>query len=384
MKIEIYTDLLEQILKKMKALQTPKGLPISNHVLVQTISNTEVEFILPALDDVYYMQISAPAKIIEEGATTIELKTFYDYIKTINANYVKVERNEKNQGATIRWGRHRSNIAGLPVEEVPEAPETQKILARLAAEANVFKSAIQAVESSCATDNSRPILTGVNFSFDDECVRIAGANGYMIAVTPLQVTSIAYTEDWSTVTIPIRGLKKIVKQLDEESDVALEFVQTQYGREVILKNGNDTYFLGNIEGTFPNFQLIAQGCEKHPKEFVLDRKEMINALKQCMLFAQDNFDSIRLQYESDNKVAIIGRSNQRGECVTLVDLKTGSVNTPDPGKHFSFNGDFMSDLLKSFTGNQIKIHCKEPEHPIRITDPADTPENYRIIMPMRN
>src|SRR4029079_3981055 len=99
-------------------------------------------------------------KIEEEGSTTVPAKTLVDLVNTLPQDKVELDLTLRTQTLNLACGRTQAHIKGIDAQEFPLVPSADL---DHAPELNVedFKDMINQVVFAAATDEARPILTGV-------------------------------------------------------------------------------------------------------------------------------------------------------------------------------------------------------------------------------
>ena len=116
------------------------------------------------------------------------------------------------QGAAtlrIRAGRFETHVKGIDADDFPaiptagERPTTRR-------RQKVLRQALEETAFAAATDEARPILTGVLARFEGDKLTLAAADNYRIAVKTIPLLD--PVEDTSVV-IPARSLNELIRIL---------------------------------------------------------------------------------------------------------------------------------------------------------------------------
>ena len=100
-----------------------------------------------------------------------------------------MELTERTQTLNLKCARYEANIKGIDASEFPDVPTAESIGGRnnLHLEADTFRRMIDQVVFAAATDESRPILTGVLAQFHQGGLTLAAADGFRLAVSTADV-----------------------------------------------------------------------------------------------------------------------------------------------------------------------------------------------------
>ena len=124
------------------------------------------------------------AKVEEDGAITVPARTLIDLVNALPPERVDMELIVRTQTLNLRAGRSESNIKGIDAQEFPIVPVAEGE-GGIPIEPDVLRTAIQQVAFAAATDESRPILTGVLAKFEDSHLTLAAADGFRLSVRTL-------------------------------------------------------------------------------------------------------------------------------------------------------------------------------------------------------
>jgi DNA polymerase-3 subunit beta len=136
-------------------------------------------------------------------------------------------------------------------------------------------------------------------------------------------------------------------------------------------------FLGElIDARYPDYSVIIP--KSHEIVVVMDREELLKAVRTSMIFAKENADIVRVDIGKD-RVSLRAISNENGE--SLIELPA-QVNGSDLS--ISFNGRFLIEHLSHISTPQIVIKLSLSTRPatIRPADLAAGEEYLHVIMPM--
>src|SRR4026209_1628824 len=189
-----------------RAVSTRSTLPVLANVLLKTedgglrLTTTNLEIGL-----VYWVA----GKIDTDGATTVPAKLLTDPARSLRGGR-KIER-EPAPGETLhlKAGPFESHLKGIDADEFPSIQATgERPTTRIAQ--NVLKRALEETAFAAATDEARPILTGVLCRFDGDTVTLAAADNYRIAVKTIPILDPVGD---TSVVVPARALNELMRVL---------------------------------------------------------------------------------------------------------------------------------------------------------------------------
>ena len=231
-----------------RAVSNRSTLPVLANVLLKT---EDAGLKLTATNLEIGITYWVPGKIETDGATTVPAKLLTDLVNSLPAG----DRVDLALGASdtldLRCGRFETHIKGIDADEFPaigaagERPTT-----RIAQ--NVLRQALAETAFAAASDEARPILTGVLARFEGDKLTLAAADNYRIAVKTIPILD-AVPE--TSVVIPARALNELARILSDVDD-PVEVVLAG-GRNQILFHLDGIDLVSRlIDGQFPNYQQV--------------------------------------------------------------------------------------------------------------------------------
>ena len=167
-----------------RAVSNRSTLPVLANVLLKT---EDAGLKLTATNLEIGITYWVPGKIETDGATTVPAKLLTDLVNSLPAgDRVDLELAGRRRRSTSGAAGSRSHIKGIDADEFPairaagERPTT-----RIAQ--NVLRQALDETAFAAASDEARPILTGVLARFEGDQLTLAAADNYRIAVKTIPI-----------------------------------------------------------------------------------------------------------------------------------------------------------------------------------------------------
>ncbi|MGH2578674.1 MAG: DNA polymerase III subunit beta, partial [Actinomycetota bacterium] len=166
-----------------RAVSSRATLPVLANVLLKTedgglkLTATNLE-----IGITYWV----PGKIDTDGSTTVPAKLLTDLVNSLPAGD-RVEL-EVTAGDTlhVKSGPFQTHIKGIDAEEFPAIQTAgDRPTTRIAQ--NVLRRALAETAFAAASDEARPILTGVLARFEGDQLTLAAADNYRIAVKTVPI-----------------------------------------------------------------------------------------------------------------------------------------------------------------------------------------------------
>jgi len=355
-----------------RAVATRSTLPITQNIL---LASEQSRLKLAATNLEMATTCWAGAKIEQDGAITVPARLLIDFVNSLPNDLIEISLPPKSRTLELKSGRFQAHINGIDAQDFPPIPEvsdgvTTKI------EAGVFREGITQVVFAAATEESRPVLTGINTEFEGEQLNLVAADGFRLAVYKATLNSPA--SEKGTVIIPARTLNELNRLLgDQEEPVEITINQQKSQALFHLKNAELVSQL--IQGSFPNYsQVIPQS---YTTRAVVDVGEFLRAIKMSSIFARDASGIVRLVITpgaelTPGKVTVSAQAEEVGGNVSEIDALVDGEEAK-----IAFNAKYLSDVLSVFHQAQVAVEITTPSSP-GIIRPMGVDNYVHVIMPM--
>ncbi|MBI1879681.1 MAG: DNA polymerase III subunit beta [Chloroflexi bacterium] len=163
-----------------RAVASRSTLPVLSNVLIAT-DNGQLK--LSATNLEIGINCWVGAKIIQEGAVTVPARLLGEFVNSLPPERIDLKLDESTQTLNLRCARFESNIKGIDAQEFPIVPTAANGGdAVIKLEPSSLRAMIDQVVFAAATDESRPILTGVLVQFNEDNLIMAAADGFRLSV----------------------------------------------------------------------------------------------------------------------------------------------------------------------------------------------------------
>jgi len=251
-----------------KAVASRPTHPILANILLTADEGTN-KISVTGVDLNLGIQTSFDGTVKNSGAITIPSKLLSEIvIKQPNETPVSIEVDENSDNILIKSDRGSFNLKGIPSDEYPNLPFVESGTS-LNIEPSSFLKALKSTIFASSNDDSKQLLTGVNFTFKPNYLESASTDGHRLAVALIgNEEDIENKENLSSndgdlsVTIPTRSLREIEKLVSlrsSENSIKLFYDKGQ----VVFISSNQIITTRTLEGTYPNYpQLIPDSFSK--------------------------------------------------------------------------------------------------------------------------
>ena len=369
-----FTCLKESLAKYLtivsRNVSTKATLPVLSNIYLQA-KDGRIKMAATNLDTGVTVWIGA--KVEKEGELTIPAKQFQEFINSLPAE--KIEFKAEDQKLYITCGHYSAVIHGIVASEFPPIPTSEeKPTIKIAAKE--FLKAVNQVAYAAATDEGRPVLTGVSCLFSDGKLSLAATDGYRLSVKELGIGKLEKTP--SSLILPAKSLLEAahIVQDVEGSAEEIAITVTPKSNQVIFSLKEVELVTRLIEGQFPDYQKIIP--TSHTTTATIDTEEFLHAVKVASIFARDSANVAKLQFQKDgHPIQLMANSAQVGENKTIMDAAVeGEEN------EIAFNTRYLIDFLGSITDKQVHFEMSGPKK-AALFKPIKDETLLHIIMPIR-
>lgn len=373
MKVQVLQENLQRGLGIVgRAVATRTTLPITSNVLVATDRG---RLKLAATDLDISISTWVGARIDEDGATTIPSRLITDFISSLPPATVSLEVPERGRQVKLECARNESTINTMDAEDFPRMPTIAEGVS-IELDPKLLKRAIERVEFAAASDESRPVLTGVEVKTEGARLTFAAADGFRLAVA--DITLPAPAAEAVAAIVPARALREVARLVGESSEpvtMRLNPARTQVMFEI---GENEIHLVAQlIQGTFPNYAQIIPG--EWTTRCVVDVDEFKREVRIAAIFARDGAGIVRLQIQPGagmpGKLTITARAEEIGENQGEVDARVEG----DAGR-IAFNSRYLQDVLNVLSG-EVALEMTTPSNQ-GVFRPVSEADNVHVVMPM--
>lgn len=348
-----------------RAVATRTTLPITNNVLLTTEG---ARLKLAATNLEIAISCWLGAMVEQEGAITLPARLLTEFVNSLPID--RIDLSLSHHTLELKCARFEARISGIDAEDFPPIPNIGDGIA-YKIDPEALRLAISQVVFATASEDTRPVLTGVCCEFEGDTLTLAAADGFRLAVhkAPLAIPA----EEGGEIIIPGRSLSEVSRLLADQEE-AVEIAVNPNKSQVLFRLKDVEIVSQLIQGTFPNYkQLIPQS---YSTRAVVSTAEFLRATRTACIFARDGSGIVRLQINPEGKMSISARSEQIGDNVGEVDAKVeGEV------AKIAFNGRYVMDVLSVLHEGEISLETTTPSSPGLIR-PIGSDNYVHVVMPM--
>jgi DNA polymerase-3 subunit beta len=368
------SDLARGLATVGRAVATRSTMPVLANILMAT---DDSRLRLSATNLEIGITCWVPATVATPGEITVPARLLGEFVASLPQCPVEMVLDPRGQTLDVSADRYQAQIKGIDAADFPVLPTVEQG-ARFSMSAHGLRQAIAQVTVSAATDESRPILTGVLTHFDPDSGRMlmAAADGFRLSVreTDLQVPLDAPIG----VIIPARALIEL-SRVCAEDETHVEVAITDTLSQILFRLTDVELVSQLIDGTFPDYEKIVPST--HSTRAVVNTRALHNAVRIASFFARDAANVVRLELQpaEDPAASVIVVTAQAAE----VGANHSEIEATIEGApvEVAFNAKYLLDLLNVVGTDQVVMDLLTTSSPGTFRPAGDTDFTH-VIMPM--
>jgi DNA polymerase-3 subunit beta len=354
-----------------KAVSTRSTLPVLGNVLLAT---DDGRLKLAATNLELGITCWIGARVEDKGAITVPARTLVDMVNAFAAEQVNMDLNLRNKTLRLACGRSEANIKGIDAQEFPLIPTAEPDGILIPTE--LLREMINKTAFAAATDESRPILTGVLVKLEGKQLVMAAADGFRLSVS--YGTLEREVEEAITVIVPANSLKELYRISSEQKEPISLTLPSGRG-QAIFRLENIELVSQLIDGSFPDYaQIIPQSFATRT---VINTGEMRTACKTADIIAREAAHTTRLRVFPEDgltpgHMVVAATSAETGDNETEID----ALVEGDPVE-IAFNVKYLNDVLSVLETPQVALETTSESSP-GVIKPVGSEDFVHVIMPM--
>jgi len=307
------------------------------------------------------------SKAEKSGEACVSARVFSEFVASLPPETVHIT--QKEETLLVSCGKFE---AALPTVNAAEFPPKPEFLPKEAGsiDKEKLKTALSSVLFAAATDEGRPVLTGVKVIEEGELAQLVATDGYRLSLRRVTLP----IKKLSGSIIPARALSEVVKLSAEEKEEKEIRVGLAGERQAGFSIGDTTLLTRLIDGEYPSFERII------PKTFTtrafIEKEAFLRAVRSAAIFARDNANIIRLRLDKQ-RVLVSANAAQVG----TNSIELGAKIDGDGGE-IAFNSRFLLDFLTNFAEEEFLFEMTGALNS-GVFRPTKDDSYLHIIMPVR-
>ena len=356
-----------------RAVATRSNLPVLQNVKIATEDSM---LVLTATNLDIAITTRIGAQVEEEGEITIPARLLTDFVNSLPDERIDIKTSVEPLSIGLKCQRFEANINGTDAEEFPPIPTVDEG-ATIKVDPQVLRETIAYVAFAAATEDSRPVLTGIKVEVNGEDFTFAAADGFRLAVYDGKLTE--PLPEPTEFIIPAKTMQEVGRLIGGD-DSEVEFTVTSAGTHALFNIGTVEIVSQLMPGSFPNFRSLIPS--EHRNRVIVQQSDFMRAVRSASIFARDGRGIVRVQIMGDEEgsgISISSRAEELGDNQGEIDGEVeGEV---DDQSRIAFNNKYLSEVLDVLGDGEIAFEITSASSPGVVRSVSK--EGYtHVVMPM--
>lgn len=371
MKLSIKKEVLLHSLNSVsKALSSKNLIPVLSGIKFNLTSNG---LYLSASDNDISIESFINKEDLESidsvGCTVIQGKYILEIIRKLEGKIVNIELLDGIK-VLISCGNSEFNLNCMDGNEFPNLNLEEK-KEPIILKKDDFKELISKTSFAVSTQETRPILTGINFKINNDILECIATDSYRLAKKHVVLENKVSEE--VNIVIPGKNLIELTKIVEDNKNNIEMHV---FNNKVLFKFDNTLFQTRVLSGNFPDVnRLIPESFEL---EIKTNTNELYNVIDRAALLTSEKDKNI-IKFECINKDVIISSNSPE---IGKVEEKINVEKNNDNDIKIAFSSRFMMDAIKTIESKNVILNFNNDVNPIIVLD-EDDDTLLQLILPIK-
>lgn len=364
---------LENLNNVMRAISSRTPLPILTGIklnlttagltLTGSDTNVSIEITIPANEDL---------QIDSDGAIVLPARFFSEVIKKLPGKEFTFEVQESLQ-TKITSENTEFIINGVDASAYPALPEISEENS-FTISGKLLRNVINETVFAVASQENRPTLNGVNFTFKDNKIKAVATDSHRLSQREVDIEDNPQVN--TTLLIPGTSLVELARIIGENNP---QVQLTPGDNQALFNVGNLSFYTRLLEGSYPDTDRLIPTTSTTSVEF--DLSELAKSLERASLLTHESRNNVvKMSLNVDNQsVKLQGDSPELGNVEEELSFK----NLQGDNLEISFNPDYLRDALRASITEGVIMNFTQPLRPFTIMPDKENVSFVQLITPVR-
>ena len=333
-------------------------------------SDISIEIFIPVSDEDNQLEV------IKEGGIVLPARIFNEIVRKLSDEKLTIEVGDNFQ-TSITSAHAAFNINSIDVDNYPNFPviDSNEVITL---PTTLFKQVIQHTVIATSTQESRPILTGVNITIENGQLKAVATDSHRLSqrIIPITVPDSLKDKNYKVI-IPGKSLTELSKIIEDQDTIEMMVTQNQ----VLFKAENLYFYSRLLEGYYPDTNRLIPA--NSATELTINANDLLQATDRASLLSHEGKNNVIKLSISDNHVELSGNSPEIG----TVEEELEYIEAKGDSLVISFNPDYLKDALRTFGHQNVIIGFTAPIRPFTVVPADDNTEIsqsfIQLITPVR-
>lgn len=300
-------------------------------------------------------------------------KDLINCLSTLRDENITVTLDEESKLMTLDYVSGKINLPYESADDFPKPNVSVESASEVILGSSLAKSVIKLAGASTENSAVRPIMSGVHFRFADGKMKVNGAS-HLRVVRIVENASLNDGAEYDRFTLPPKASSVITNVLDGiDEDVKLKFTD----KAVSVSNRNFKITARLLEGKYPDCDMLIP--KDNSVSIEVEKERMVQALRH-VLSIENASRLVVLSIVGDSIMVSAEDMSYSRKSEESVKCKNYTQNELT----ICFNGEVLSETLRSIEDDNVVMEMSDPERPAVICakDDKEKARYLSLIMPM--
>jgi len=286
-----------------------------------------------------------------------------EFLTLLKEEQIEVEI--KETAITLKQKNAKGNFPLLKLTDFPLPPTIKESEQKISNE--LFLKNLPYVLFTAAKEETRPVLSGINFLVVDNNICLVATDGFRLSLIKSKKEG-----DFPNVLIPASFLEEVYRQARDEKDIFFSYSKEE--KVVMFRIKNNRFYSRLIEGEFPPYEKVIPVDKK--TTIILDKEEFLRNIKIISVFSKEASNIVVCEFI---KGRLLMRPKVDGGGENSVEQDTEQEGED---QKIAFNHRFIIDFLNNINTEKIVVEILRSDAPA-VFKVEKNNDFLHIIMPVR-
>lgn len=371
MKLKIKQNLLmEHLNYVIRGISSKNLIPILNCIKFEltkdglTLISTDNEIVIKTFIDKKNID-----EIDQTGSIVVSGKYIYDIVRKLPNVSINIEEIVDTKlsiyTSESSFTLNCNNVNDFPTIELEESKNP------IITNVEIFKNLIFQTSFATSLQESRPVLTGINFIIENDWLSCTATDSYRLAKKTIKLNK--KYDEVQNIIIPTKNLIELTRLFSSDEEKVEMHI---FNNKVIFKHGSIILLTKLINGTYPDVSKLI------PNDFSLSIQANLNNLYNCIdraALLTNEADKNTIKLESKNNIIhLFSNIPEIGNVEEKLEIKKNN----DSNIKIAFSSKYMLEALKTLDSDNVELLFNGEVKPIVLKKPEDD-SLIQLILPIR-
>jgi len=357
----------EDFLKKLKLASRFTASRLSSNILLSGVYLKKEKKLLHFYATNLNFYFHSVLEVSDEKSfdLVIEPKNVIDFLSYLTRPEVQLILEDKK--IIIKAEKNQGEFPLFPKEDFPLPPKIEENQQKI--KTKILEENLPMVLFACASDESRPILTGINFSSEEDKLLLVGTDGFRLSLLKIKKEI-----NFPNIIVSSLFLREVLNLLTKEEKVTFSYSKNE--KTIYFKINDIELYSRTIEGEYPPFEKVIPTQEGKTK-FIVEKESFFQSLKLISVFSRNFSNIVILDVKKDGVYLRPKTEEKTTNNQAFLETEVKGEETK-----VAFNIKFLLEFLNHALGEKISVEILRPDAPVVFK--VEEKENFiHIIMPVR-